>query len=447
MASWHARKLDRERHGPLYGQILDEIAERDGWTLEQFRRYQDRELTHLVRHAGRHVPYYRKAFRATGVDVEAFPGLSGLQQLPILEKESLRADPISLVDERLDVRRLLVIHTSGTTGTPLDLYRDPWANSAEYAYWEGRCRRPAGVRRFQDAEVAAGVQMVAAPTRTRPPFWVHNTRWHQLYMSIYHMSRATLPEYVRELRRFHGDYLEGYPSGVYAIARHILDNGLDPVAFKACFTTAETLLDYQREAIQAAFNCRIYDQYGCCEMAVFAAECELGSLHISPDYCIVEVLDDEDRPVEPGRVGHLICTGLLNKAQPVIRYRVGDMGAISAQPCSCGRGLPVLASIEGRTDDVVITSDGRRVGRLDHVFKGMTNVIEAQIVQEDYGQFRIRIVPAEGYSDADAQTAAANLNRRVGPAEVRVELVDRIERTRSGKFIAVVSKVDDKGRG
>lgn len=438
MASINAWKLDRQRYGREYQQIIDEIAEHDKWSAEKFLEYQSQQLCSLIQHAATKVPYYRKMFSEAGIDPKNITGPDDLQQLPILEKEVARSQPESLVDETLDRRRLLIGHTSGTTGTPLNLYRDVWLNCAAFAYNEARWHAVTSMQRRVNPSVSLGGHLVAPVERTKPPFWVYNRRWKQLYMSSYHLSPKYLGYYVDELRKFKTDYIAGYPSSIYAIAQYIVENDLEPIAFKACFTTAETLFDYHREAIKEAFRCRTHNQYGCGEMVIFAAECPAGSMHLSPEFGIVEVVDDEDKPVPDGQAGQLICTSLINRVQPFIRYRLGDFGALKAGRCSCGSPLPLLGSIEGRTDEVLVTRDGRRFSRLGLVFKDIKGIVESQIIQNDYDKFIIRIVPGKDYIEAAGRNVATNLAQRVGKADIRVEIVDQIERTSAGKFKAVI---------
>ena len=439
----NAWRLDRLRHGLDYRQAIKQIHSRDLWSAEQFRDYQQGQLTALLAHARQHVPYYEQSL--AGIDLAAITP-DNLARLPILTKEVVRANPLALVDRRLDPGKLIVMHTSGTTGTPLRLFRDVALNSTAFAYVDARCReaftrRRAGMRRAVNSSVTIGGNLVAAPGRSKPPFWVYNGRWKQLYMSSYHLSARNLPHYVQAMRRYACDYIEGYPSSLYAVARHIIDNRLTPVTFKCAFTTAETLLEHQRGAIEQAFGCRLYDQYGAGEMCVLAAECEAGSMHISPDYGIVEVVDNAGLPVPAGTRGHLVCTSLVNFVQPFIRYRVGDIGAIAAAPCECGSSLPVLAQLEGRVDSVLMTRDGRPIGRLDPVFKGAQGIAEAQIVQDDFERFRVRIVPGADYKPKHGQAVVEALAHRVGAAAISLELVEQIERTAAGKFKAVVCNI------
>ncbi len=446
VASVNAIKLDKERYNKHFYEISKQIVLHNTWSSGQFKNYQVERLGEVIKRASLNVPYYRELFCAKGIRVEDIRNFEDLRKLPVLEKSVIREYPESLLDETLDRNKLMRCSTSGTTGTPLRLYRTRYLNAAVFAFIEGRNHAIAGMQRRVNRSVSIGGHLVTAPSRNCPPFWVYNKRWNQLYMSSYHLSSAYLGYYVEALRDFKADYIEGYPSSVYAIARYILDNKLEPVPFNACFTTAETLFDYHREAIKKAFCCRTYDQYGCGEQVIFAAECNHGSMHLSPEVGIVEVVDDKNRPVPVGQTGQLICTSLINYIQLFIRYRLGDIGSLNAGQCPCGSPLPMLGIIEGRTDDVLITRDGRRIGRLDPVFKGTRGIVEAQIIQDDYSKFRIRIVPAKDHTKADNDIIVKNLSERVGIADIKIEIVGKIERTKSGKFRAVICNLP-KTRG
>jgi phenylacetate-CoA ligase len=441
-ASVQARRWDRQRHGPAYDAMVAALRAQETWTRQRLAEHQASQLQHLLIDAARHVPYYREMLDERGIDPASISGPLDLARFPILEKETVRSSPMRLIDERLTPFSLIRVSTSGTTGTPLSLFSDVGANSARHAFMDARCRAVAGVMRRRDRSVSLCGHLVASPDRRRPPFWVHNGRWKQLYLSSYHLSSSNLDHYVEAIRRFRGRYIEGYPSSVFALAHHIIDRGLEPVPFSACITTAEVLSPTQRSTIAKAFCCNTFNQYGCAEMAVFAAECPAGTMHLSPEMSVVEVVDDGGAPVPTGTPGHLICTGLVNRAQPLIRYRLGDTAALSDRFCECGSPLPVLERIDGRSDDVVVTPDGRRVGRLDPVLKGVEGVVESQIVQERIDLVVIRIVPSSSYSKRATQRLTEGLRQRLGP-EMRIEIeeVQAIERTRRGKLRLVISRL------
>jgi len=267
-----------------------------------------------------------------------------------------------------------------------------------------------------------------------------------LYVSSYHLAPALIPACLAALRRYRVTYLMGYSSSLDAVARELIALG-EEVPLKVAITNAEPLLEHQRDAITRAFRCPARETYGMAEGVAAASECEAGHLHLFPEMGSVEVRD-ENGPVLRGQPGEIVGTGIFNVDMPLIRYRVGDRAAETAddRPCPCGRTLPRLAYVEGRSDDVLYTRDGRRVGRLDPVFKGGLPVREAQIVQESFETVRVRYVPGPGFTRHHARSLVMRLRDRMGPVEVTLEALDTIPRTQNGKFRAVVCNIPSRRR-
>jgi phenylacetate-CoA ligase len=259
---------------------------------------------------------------------------------------------------------------------------------------------------------------------------------HQLYLSAYHLSPAAVPRYLQALARYRVRYLLGYTSALEALARGAQGHPVPPLM--AAITNAEPVLEHQRRSIEEGLACPVRETYGMAEGVVAASECGRGRLHLWPDAGVVEVLD-----APAGEAGELIATGLLNPDMPLIRYRVGDRVTLDPDtaPCGCGRGLPRLHAVEGRTDDVLYTRDGRPVGRLDPVFKAAGSIAEAQIVQETVDRVRVRLVPTPSYRAADGRALVDEIRRRMGAVEVVLEEVALIARSANGKFRAVVSQL------
>ena len=207
---------------------------------------------------------------------------------------------------------------------------------------------------------------------------------------------------------------------------------------------AEPVLAHQREVVEEVFGCPVRETYGMAEYVAAASECDQGRLHLWPEVGVVEVLAHEaDVVAAAGTTGRLACTGLLNSSMPLVRYLVGDSGALAHddERCGCGRTLPVLATVEGRIDDLVRTADGRVIGRLDPVFKGSLPIGGAQIVQEELDRFRVLVVPVAGWGPAAAASITSRLRDRVGDVRVEVEEVDALPLGPNGKLKAVVSRV------
>ncbi|GAB3738051.1 AMP-binding protein [Luteimonas pelagia] len=439
-ASVHGLRSDRLRYGGSFASRLEGYRARDAWPLERLAAWQDERLVALLRHAVAHVPYYRRLHRAGGFPIEQVASAADLAKLPILEKDTIRRDPEAFVAERASA--LHVLHTSGTTGTPLRLYRSTETIRDWYACFERRAREWGGVSRG-DRYAMLGGQLVVPVEASRPPFWVYNAPSRQLYMSVYHLSPAFMGSYLDEIARRGIVHMYGYASAMDSLASHALATGRRDVRLKLATSNAEPLYAHQRERIGKAFDCEVRDTYSNSEMSIAAFECPGGRMHLSMDVAAVEVVDGVGRPRPPGEVSDFVGTCLLNFDQPLIRYRMGDRGALAGAeaPCTCGCRAPSLDSIEGRQDDVLVTPDGRQVGRLDPVFKGGMHLLEAQVVQVALDEVHVNVVPAPGYGAADAESIAARLRDRMGGITVRVVEVPAIARTSNGKFRAVVSQL------
>jgi phenylacetate-CoA ligase len=195
--------------------------------------------------------------------------------------------------------------------------------------------------------------------------------------------------------------------------------------------------------VHAAFGAQLHEEYGMVEDVLVALECEAGSLHVMPDSGVVEIVREDGTPCEPGEVGEIVSTSLIREAQPFVRYRTGDLGALAAEPCGCGRPMPVLSALEGRLDDVVVGTDGRRVSRMSIVPKGLPGIRAAQFVQERPGAVMIRVLADGELTPETIEILGQRVRERVGSdTQVDVQTVDELERTPRGKIRGVISRVE-----
>lgn len=439
-ASLRGRYLASWRYGPQTERLVEEALEREQWSDARWKAYLDGRLAKILHRASRDVPYYREQWAARRRRGDrASP--ESLENWPILEKEPLRANPAAFVASDCNRRWMFHEHTSGTSGTSLDLWWSRDTVRQWYALFEARWRRWYGVSR-QDRWAILGGQIIKPALDRRPPFWVWNSALNQLYMSSYHLAPDLIPSYLDALRRHDVTYVFGYTSSLYALAREAVRLRRRDLRMKVAITNAEPVFDFQRAIIGEAFGCPVRETYGMAEIVAAAGECDAGRLHLWPETGQVEVFDAYQQPAAERETGELTCTGLLNADMPLIRYRIGDRGALGSQdPCVCGRTLPSLACVEGRTDDVLYTTDGRPIGRLDPVFKARLPIRESQIVQETLERVRVRFVPAPDFTAAALDSIAERLRARMGPVQVVPERMDEIPRTRAGKFRAVICQV------
>jgi phenylacetate-CoA ligase len=427
-------QLNRFRYGEPYLKTVDDILERKGWSLDQFTAYQTAQLRKIIAIAVCHTPYYRDLFASRGLSSQDVSTANDLRKLPILEKSLVRSDPWQFVDARIKKSRLLKETTTGTTGTPTTVILTNRIQQEHYAFYEARCRREAGLRYGQDSYVMFGARRVAALQQRDPPFWCYNYAGKQLYMSVFHLAPQYLRFYCDELSRRSYRALMGYPSAISTVAQYVIAQGIRSIKIPLAITSGETLQQHQRTAIESAFGCRVFDQYGCAELSVFAAEGQCGRMHVSSDYGIVEIVDDAGDPAPLGDVGHLVCTGLINGAQVLLRYRTGDMGSWGINPCKCGSALPVLASIAGRSTDALLLRDGRKVFRVGTIAERIACIKEYQIIQDDIGLYTINVVVSAPLHDFETKELIENLQAHVGRVSVRVKCVHALERSQGGKI-------------
>lgn len=439
-ASVRGYHLSRWRYGRETERLVEEALGREQWSPQRWKEWQAERVVRLLHHAATNVPYYSEYWlqrrrRGDGASWER------LEHWPVLSKETVRTAPQAFVAQGRDTRRMFEEHTSGTTGTPLRLWYDRETIRHWYALSEARWRRWYGVS-SADRWAIIGGQRVVPFGQVRPPFWVWNAGLRQLYMSAQHIRPDFLSHYLNALERYRITYIYGYASALYSLALRALETQT-PLSLRVAITNAEPFYDYQREVIARAFQCPARETYGLSEYVCAMSECERTSLHLWPEAGYVEVLDEENRPVQPGETGRLVCTGLLNDGMPLIRYDVQDMmrQPIANGLCACGRGLPLMGKVLGRLDDAIVTRDGRRLALLDIIFEPSMHVREAQIVQETLETIRVRVVPADGWGSKDEQAIRTALRERMGDVEVIVETVREIERTWAGKLRIMVSKV------
>jgi phenylacetate-CoA ligase len=426
------------RFGPGYGQSLKGYLARERFTAGQWQAWQRERLGDLLRSAATHVPYYRQTWGRS----EREAALAGrLDDLPLLEKEPIRAAPEAFCREDLRPSRRLVFHTSGSTGTPI---ASIWTTSElrdSLAVRESRSARWAGVS-FRMPRATFSGRLVVPDPDSRGPFYRYNLAEHQVYFSAFHLRPDTAASYVAALRRHRIRWLTGYAVSSYLLARMILEHDLDVPPLDAVVTTSEKVTPEMRQLMERAYRCRVYEEYSTVENAVFASECEHGRLHVSPDVGVVEIVQPDGASCAPGEPGEVVTTCLMRPYQPLVRYRLGDVACWDAELCPCGRSMPVIKEVFGRLEEVVVGPDGRQMVRFHGIFVDQPHVREGQIIQESLEQIRVRVVPAGSFGPEDVQDIIHRVQQRLGPrVAVNVEPVDSIPRTSAGKFQAVVSLI------
>ncbi len=410
----------RLKYGKRFHEALMLLERNERCSKDQLLEQQHAAIRALLTYAQAHVPYYRR-LGCSAADLSCWP---------ILDKQTVSAHSQDFLSDEVSLVDLMINRTSGTTGTPLEVRYSVDCHQMEMAFrW--RHKAWGGVPFLSRGAYLSG-HPVIPPHQTRPPFCRVDHVEKRLLCSSYHLTQENLPHYAEALMQYRPDFVHGYPSSLYLLAQCLLEQGIRRVRPRAVFCASETLLDFQRETIEAAFDTQLFNWYGNSEMTCNIVQCSAGNLHYRLDYGVLELLDD----------GTMICTGLNNRAMPFIRYRVGDVAQYKAGECSCGCTFPLIERVVGRVEDYIYTPDGRMVGRLDHLLKDATHVREAQIVQKRIDEVIVRIVRSNGYTEQEEKIVEKEARLRLGSSiKIQFEYVDTIHRTANGKFRFVVREI------
>lgn len=346
-----------------------------------------------------------------------------------IDKDSVRAHPERFIRPRtLGTLARNRIKTSGSTGRPLTLVQDFMAVVKEEAFVY-RQLRWAGYR-HGDRRVWLRGDVVCKGESGDGRFgcrdWWNNT----LMLSSYHIAAHTAAAYVAAIETFDPVLIQAYPSSIHEFASWMKMNArrYEGQSLRGIVTSSETLTGDMQRCIEEVFGCRVFDWYGQAERVLSIGTCDRGARHVMTDYGLAELL-----PAGGSRY-ELVGSGYNNRAMPLAHYRTGDFVTLGASGCACGRPFPVVARVEGRADKSIVLPDGRQIGRLDHVFKGLDNVVEGQVVYRGDGHFVLRVVPGPHWGHTDAQRLIANLHSRVEGVSVEVEETTAIARGANGKF-------------
>jgi phenylacetate-CoA ligase len=406
-------------------------------------------LRRIVSHAATHVAHYRDLLNDAGVRPEEIRSVDDLARVPVTTKIALRQGfPDRVADLELARRRGQRERTSGSTGLPFEFYLD---------------RGDAGLRRaayllFREwAEVPLAVPMLhlVGLREARPSGLQRIGRRlllgeRRLWLGGMTTTPAQLGEAVRHLGG--GAYfLWTHPSYGVRLARRLAAEGTRLERYpSAVVTYAESLTPTDASVLTEAFRCRVVDHYSSSEVQYIAQTCpdEPSFLHVNSERVIVRVVDADGRAVAPGERGRVLVTDLMNRVMPFLNYDIGDQ-AVPGPPCPCGRGLPTLRTIKGRTAETIETPDGRTLAPstlgsiVVDTAPALSHVWEYQAVQVRPDRAILRVVPTDGFAPAVAERLRLRLRQHLGPhMEVEVEVVDQIDREPSGKRLVIKRHVE-----
>ena len=414
--------------------------ERSQWlSPEQITADQAQRLRAFLVDNGTRVPYWRDLFRERGFDPAAVTSTADLQGLPLLNKADIRQHAERMkADGHGPLSRY---NTGGSSGQPLVFYIGKARKTHDVAA-KWRATRWWGVD-IGDTEAVIWGSPIEHGAQDRIRLW-RDRLMRSTLLPAFEMSDVKLDEFVSWLRRERPRMLFGYPSALSYIARHAQKQGvrLDNLGVKVAFVTSERLYDEQRTAIQVAFACRVANGYGGRDAGFLAHECPEGSMHLTAEDIVVETLDPAGQPVAAGMPGEIVVTHLSTADFPFVRYRTGDIGVLDDKHCLCGRGLPVLRELQGRSTDFVVAADGTVMHGLAliYVIRDLAGIEGFKVTQESRTLTRVELVTDAQFVPSNESLIVAGFKKRLGAdVEVRVSRVTAIAPEKSGKYRYIVS--------
>ena len=424
---------------------VGELNENQWKSKETLARLQELKLKRLLEYSYQHVPYYQEKFKKTGISISNLHRPECFPQIPLLTKKNINENQHRMISAVKKNNKLLKYSTSGSTGEALYFYYD--MRAAVY-------RRASVIRNqewlgFRIGDRSArlwGAPMdlkKAEAARGRLHAWVNNI----MFLSSYNMSDETLEAYERKLNRFKPKLLISYPGPLTVFAESLIKKNKKIPSIKSIISSAETLFDWQRDLIEKAFSCQVYNRYGCREFGDIAHECpKREGLHINVDRVKVEILNEQLKPVRKGENGELVITDLDNYGMPFIRYRIGDVASIKSRMCSCGRSFPLLDQVEGRSLDIIRAPNGNRLGGTfwTILFKSRPGINTFQVIQDRLEDITVKYIKDIDVPNINFSEFERRIQEMCGKDfKVHFEEVLFIPKTSSGKTRFVVSKLDD----
>ena len=432
-------QIKQQRYGGKFQKYTKELNRSQWYSNNKLKEIQLNRLKKIIEHSYKYVPYYRNLFIELGLVPEDITSINDLKKIPITNKTAVKHFHSKFIAQNIPKKKLIQHRTGGTTGTSLTMYVTSDSLRYNFAFLEERCKRWSGVRSGDKLATFLGRQIV--PTKQKkPPFWRFNRAYNQILFSSYHMNDKNLKFYIDEYNHFKPKIIQGYVSNIYIFAKFILAHNLTVHSPTSILLSSETLFDWQRKIIEEAFQAKIYNGYSMAEFVAFISECEKGNLHVSTEYGIIEF----DKIIGFDDKYEIIATTLFNYAMPLIRYKTGDIVTFSKNNrCSCGRMLPIINSIEGRKDNMLITPEGNYISSasMSLIFKNFDYIEEAQIVQYDKLKITVNIVLIKNI-DTNFERLILELKKILGSKmEIVIRTTDKLERTVAGKYQFIISKV------
>jgi phenylacetate-CoA ligase len=443
MRGWLAWNVLFRLHERLKGhstlRLLREMEAADRLSVPELEQLQRRKLRELIAYCYANVPYIRMYMQQAGVKPEDIRGPEDLPLLPIMRKADVQKNRLALRSK--SAGHLSSFSTGGSTGSPLIFDISKRRVSARVALRQ-RANRWWGVS-VGDPEIViwgSPIELTRQDRIRRTRDWLLRTE----LLSAYEMNEEAMSQYLNVIEKRRPRQIFAYPSSMYQLSRHAQKKGrnLRQAGIRVILVTSEVLYPHQRELIIDTFGCPVANGYGGRDSGFISHECPQGGMHLMADAVITELLDANGQNVAPGEAGEIVITDLYSHEFPFLRYATGDIGVLSTRRCGCGRPLPLLERIDGRSNDSVVAPDGRVMHgqALISIIMEIPGIEQFRIHQKDVNRFHVQLVSGSEFRKESEELIRRGWSKRLRvPLRITFEYVPVLPTERSGKVRHIVS--------
>ncbi|MDG6251337.1 hypothetical protein [Methanocalculus sp.] len=398
------------------------LFDTEWWKHEDLIEFQEYRLHKILKYAYKHVPGYRKKLKLAGIAPKHIRSLDDLRKLPIITREELQNNP-DLVNEEMIYNTL---YTGGSTGTSLQYYE---SHKSSEIRWNAHLRGWS----WNGYQPGKRLAVVASAQGTLK---VENT------LNLYgDLTKENMHKNVEEIKKFNPQHLRGYVGSLYILAKFCLDNDIILEGIESINPISENLYDFQRETMEVAFNCPVFEEYCCNDGGACAWECDA---HEGLHYCMERAIIEENG-------SEMVVTDLWNMAMPFIRYINGDSVKFLNKKCSCGRDLPLI-KVKGRDNDIIITKDGfltpsflvhHGIGiatAIDNKNRFRSGIHAIQYVQKPGYVLEVNLVKNPWCNDDEIKELNEKLSIIAAGMEIYIKIVDEIPKSKKGKRAFIINE-------
>jgi phenylacetate-CoA ligase len=440
--------LDVKRRGSHELELLARLERSQRLEPDLLRNMRFGSLLKLLDHAARYVPFYQKRFADAGFDPQMVKGFDDLKKLPILTKQDIQENREALISTCYPRTDLVENRTGGSTGSPLVFYHHQERLDSRQAATL-RHNRWAGYKVGCKTAILWGHQRDINLYRSFKARLRNLLIDRQLICDSGSFSDETLSQFTRDFRHFRPEILVAYANSLGMVVDYCIDQKIELPKPRGIITSAEVLTDENRARIERYFDVKVFDRYGSRETSVIASECEAhDGLHINAENLYLEFIEN-GHDVKPSAVGEIIVTDLGNWAFPFIRYQIGDMGSPAEGVCRCGKTLPRMQMIAGRTTDFLYAPDGRKVSGAAltiYLAAKVPGVRQAQIIQRERTTLIFNLVVDQSFNQSSLDLIREKVTHFFGESmQIVPNYVETIPKEPSGKYRFSICELPSSG--